>query len=273
MLLVSLSTSRLSLSRFTTIVVHTFLLAPTFFLPLSFPQNPKLTIFSFFFFEKEKRKPGSIIPCSFVSGGTTSIAMARPRLFSCFRGRSSAASTTSPTSSRGGSHAEGEENVTAGWSQEQWRGGPVVVELFSSQGCAASLEAELLLSRLGRGDFELEVPLIPMAFHVDIWDYKGWKDPYGSAQWTVRHKAYVEALNLDALVTPQIVVHGHAPCAADDEKAILSCIDSAPRYPMLAFQVRTFKTTLFLNIIHENVKKWKIACMHVSVWSQETQNI
>ncbi|KAL3503284.1 hypothetical protein ACH5RR_037733 [Cinchona calisaya] len=153
-----------------------------------------------------------------------------PRLFSCFGKRS-----TSSSSSHQGTSSH--ENATADISaEEQRRGGPVVVELFSSQGCATSAEAELLFSRLGRGDFKLEVPVILLAYHVDYWDYKGWKDPFGSSLWTVRQKAYVEALNLDTMFTPQVVVQGQAQCVGNQEDALLACITSAPRVPGPTFQ-------------------------------------
>ncbi|KAK0599234.1 hypothetical protein LWI29_003494 [Acer saccharum] len=85
------------------------------------------------------------------------------RLFSCF-GRGSGGK-------EGDSAAAHEKNVTADvTAEEQRRGGPVLVELFSSQGCVTSLEAELLVSRLGRGDFELEMPVVVLAYHVDYWD-------------------------------------------------------------------------------------------------------
>ncbi|KVH99131.1 Protein of unknown function DUF1223 [Cynara cardunculus var. scolymus] len=96
-------------------------------------------------------------------------------------------------------------------ADELIKGGPVVVELFSSQGCATSREAEMLFTRLGRGDFELEVPVILMAYHVDYWDYNGWKDPFGSTQWTVRQKSYVESFNLDTTYTPQAKFRRPAP--------------------------------------------------------------
>ncbi|XP_057790633.1 uncharacterized protein LOC131007746 [Salvia miltiorrhiza] len=152
-----------------------------------------------------------------------------PRLLSCFRRRPS-----------GDPHRE-TDKVTA--EEQRGEGGPVVVELFSSQGCASSPEAELLFSRLGRGDFPVEAPLILLGYHVDIWDYMGWKDPFGSSQWTVRQKAYVEALQLDTMFTPQIVVQGHAQCIANDEDAMLSCIASAPTFPAPSFQARFEKPT------------------------------
>ncbi|KAF2285934.1 hypothetical protein GH714_009056 [Hevea brasiliensis] len=128
--------------------------------------------------------------------------MAPRRLFTCF-GKCNYASSSS------GNEVHGKEkiNVTVDASMEdQRRAGAIMVELFSSQGCATSPEGELLVSRLGRGDFALEAPVIVLAFHVDYWDYMGWKDPYGSSQWTVRQKAYVEALKLDTMFTPQATI-------------------------------------------------------------------
>ncbi|XP_022976560.1 uncharacterized protein LOC111476918 [Cucurbita maxima] len=123
-----------------------------------------------------------------------------------------------------------------GTAEEQGRSGGVVVELFSSQGCATSPEAEVLISRLGRGDFELEAPVLVLAYHVDYWDYMGWKDPFGHSQWTVRQKAYVEALGLDTMFTPQVVVQGRKQAVATDEASLLAMIKDAPIFPSPAFQ-------------------------------------
>ncbi|KAF8369887.1 hypothetical protein HHK36_032081 [Tetracentron sinense] len=150
-----------------------------------------------------------------------------PRLLACFGRGSSSSAKKNPSP----------ENATVDQeTEEQRRGGPIVVELFSSQGCATSPEAELLMSRLGRGDFELEVPVIVLAYHVDYWDYMGWKDPFGSSLWTVRQKAYVEALRLDTMFTPQVVVQGRTQSVATDQDALLSNISSAVRFPPPTFQ-------------------------------------
>ncbi|KAG2243211.1 hypothetical protein Bca52824_094950 [Brassica carinata] len=110
------------------------------------------------------------------------------RLFACFRGKKSSSSTSKPNSGNNSSAAVSAD-VPAG-------DGPVLVQLFSSQGCKTSPAAEMLMSRLGRGDFDAQIrggreeggsgsPAMVLVFHVDYWDYKGWKDPYGSSQWTV----------------------------------------------------------------------------------------
>ncbi|CAM8946994.1 unnamed protein product [Rhodiola kirilowii] len=155
-------------------------------------------------------------------------------IFSCF-GRPSF--LTSAHSSSSSSSATADETP-----EEPGLCGPVVVELFSSQGCAASPVAELLVSRLGRGDFKLEMPVMVLAYHVDYWDYAGWKDPFGSSLWTVRQKAYVEALRLDMILTPQVVVQGRAHCVGNDEEALLAAVQGAPRFPALAFQATFTKS-------------------------------
>src|SRR3981189_1397245 len=64
-------------------------------------------------------------------------------------------------------------------------GSPVVVELFTSQGCPSCPPADEYLGELTqRGD------IIPLAFHVDYWNYIGWTDPFASKQMTHRQKAY-----------------------------------------------------------------------------------
>lgn len=113
----------------------------------------------------------------------------------------------------------------------------MVVELFSSLGDANSPEAEMLFSQVGSGDYNLEMPVILLAYHVDYWNHMGWKDPFGSSLWTVRQKAYNEALQIDSLYTPQAVFQGKVQCMANIEEKLLSCINSAPRYPGLAFEV------------------------------------
>jgi hypothetical protein len=164
-----------------------------------------------------------------------------PRLWTCFGNKGS----------RGGEEGSN-NNMTADitTTEDQTRSGPVVVEMFSSQGCATSPAAELVLSRLGRGDFQLEMPVVVLAFHVDYWDYMGWKDPYGSSQWTVRQKSYVESLGLDTLLTPQVVIQGLAHCLGNDDTALVDAINNAPRYPALNFQVCFIFVFCFISFIN-----------------------
>ncbi|KAM3302378.1 hypothetical protein P3S67_016880 [Capsicum chacoense] len=165
-------------------------------------------------------------------------------LFNCFGKRSSSSSSKDDNPNHNTNTATAD--LTA---EESRRCGPVVVELFTSQGCATSPEAELFLSRIGRGDFNLEMPVVLLAYHVDYWDYMGWKDPFGSSLWTVKQKAYVESLKLDTMFTPQIVVQGRTQCIGNQLDAVLDCIKSAARFAAPSFQA-TFErpTPEFLQV-------------------------
>ncbi|XP_028548163.1 uncharacterized protein LOC110112021 [Dendrobium catenatum] len=108
------------------------------------------------------------------------------QLFACFN--------------RGTSSSERKKTADSAM-EEHRRAGPVVVELFSSQGCGTSTEAEDITTRLGHEEI-VDVPMLVLAFHVDYWDYRDWNDPFRSSAWTVRQKAYVESMRLDTLYTP-----------------------------------------------------------------------
>ncbi|UMA66268.1 DUF1223 domain-containing protein [Roseivivax marinus] len=80
---------------------------------------------------------------------------------------------------------------------------PVVVELFTSQGCSSCPPADELLETLGS-----DADVIPLALHVDYWDYIGWKDSFAQARFTKRQKAYAKAAGRHTIYTPQMVVNG-----------------------------------------------------------------
>jgi hypothetical protein len=82
---------------------------------------------------------------------------------------------------------------------------PVVVELFTSQGCNSCPPADALLAELAKRE-----DVLPLAFHVDYWDYLGWKDPHASRANTERQRSYSRALATRFTYTPQMVIDGAA---------------------------------------------------------------
>lgn len=81
--------------------------------------------------------------------------------------------------------------------------GPVVVELYTSQGCSSCPPADQMLGDLaGRDD------VIALALHVDYWDYIGWKDIFADPQYTKRQRSYAQAAGHRSVYTPQFIVQG-----------------------------------------------------------------
>jgi len=80
---------------------------------------------------------------------------------------------------------------------------PVVVELFTSQGCSSCPPADAILRELGTRD-----DVIAIALHVDYWDYIGWKDEFGDPAHADRQRAYAAHAGRRTIYTPQMVVNG-----------------------------------------------------------------
>lgn len=81
--------------------------------------------------------------------------------------------------------------------------GPVVVELFTSQGCSSCPPAHDILDDLTKDD-----RVIVLALHVDYWDYLGWRDIFGSPQYSDRQHAYARAAGQRTVYTPQFIIEG-----------------------------------------------------------------
>jgi hypothetical protein len=105
-------------------------------------------------------------------------------------------------------------------------GGPVVLELFTSQGCSSCPPADRLLTRLA-GDPKLAGQVIPLSFHVDYWDYIGWQDPFASPRWSERQRQYGRAFRSNRIYTPQLVVNGRTECVGSQENVVRQQIAAA----------------------------------------------
>lgn len=101
--------------------------------------------------------------------------------------------------------------------------GPLVLELFTSQGCSACPPADKLLAKLARDN-----GVIALSFHVPYWDHMGWRDPFALPVSVQRQRAYARAMKERLIYTPQLVVQGSAHAVGHDQPAIERLMASAP---------------------------------------------
>ena len=101
---------------------------------------------------------------------------------------------------------------------------PIVVELFTSQGCSSCPPADALLAELAR-----RPDVLAFSFHVDYWDRLGWKDPYSSRAATDRQNRYATLLHLATVYTPQIVVDGKWEAVGSDRADVERALELARR--------------------------------------------
>lgn len=94
-----------------------------------------------------------------------------------------------------------------------------VLELFTSQGCSSCPPADKLLGKFAAGD-----DVLAISWHVDYWDYLGWKDSFASPENTQRQYRYAQTLNETQVYTPQAIINGRAHVVGSRERLIRETI-------------------------------------------------
>ncbi|WP_394835352.1 DUF1223 domain-containing protein [Pendulispora rubella] len=108
---------------------------------------------------------------------------------------------------------------------------PVVVELFSSEGCSSCPPADAFIEQLERTQPVEGVSIIALGQHVDYWDDLGWPDPFGHPRFTARQKQYAGVLADSRIYTPEIVVDGRAILERGDKASTARALQAAAREP------------------------------------------
>jgi hypothetical protein len=119
--------------------------------------------------------------------------------------------------------------VEAASHQDQPTRVPVLAELFTSEGCNSCPPADNMLEILLNEQPIDGVFVIPMSEHVTYWDHQGWKDPFGSQQFTTRQQQYGKRFNLDSVYTPQLIIDGSREVIGSDKRAIERALRDAAK--------------------------------------------
>jgi len=135
---------------------------------------------------------------------------------------------------------------------------PVLLELFTSEGCSSCPPADRLLESLDKVQPFMNASLIVLSEHVDYWDRLGWKDPYSSPQNGARQQEYADKFGRDGVYTPQLVVDGRFELVGSDLGAVSSAVQNAARYLKLPIEIS--------NVVHHGSQ----ITAHIQVPAQGT---
>jgi hypothetical protein len=125
---------------------------------------------------------------------------------------------------------------------------PVILELFSSEGCSSCPPADIVLASLSKGQPVPGAEVIALELHVDYWNYLGWSDPFSDAAYSARQRAYGAAFHQRGIYTPQLVVDGHAELLGSDAGGAKEAILTASRTPKARVTIATKDGKIAVNV-------------------------
>jgi hypothetical protein len=141
-------------------------------------------------------------------------------------------------------------SIPAGPSRGATPRSPVLVELFTSEGCSSCPPADALLERLDRSQPVSGADLIVLSEHVDYWNDIGWKDPYSLHEYSERQSAYAAQFGLGSIYTPQMIVDGHFEFVGSDERRAKEAIENATKVMKTPVSISSSLTDEKTTILH-----------------------
>jgi hypothetical protein len=120
---------------------------------------------------------------------------------------------------------------------------PILVELFTSEGCSSCPPADRWLLQMDTAQPLTGAELIVLSEHVDYWNHDGWKDPYSSSLLTERQEDYAHAFRLDSPYTPQVVVNGTVNLRLSDPQQVRQTFQQASTATTIPVTIRSAAVT------------------------------
>jgi hypothetical protein len=114
---------------------------------------------------------------------------------------------------------------------------PVVLELFTSEGCSSCPPADAFLKQLDDAGHVNNAEIIAIEEHVDYWDHLGWRDPFSSHDWTARQENYARSFGHDGVYTPQLIVNGRRDVVGSSSREARQDIVEASKIPSLTLHL------------------------------------
>lgn len=148
---------------------------------------------------------------------------------------------------------------------------PVLVELFTSQGCSSCPPADQIL-----GDMQKRSDVVALSFSIDIWDYTGWRDTLATRENTLRQQAYEKVLPSHRVYTPQMVIDGTRDVVGNQRQEVLGAVDKrlgATRGKRLALALAQAGDTVQVRIGASPVLKTSATVWLARTLSSRTVNI
>jgi hypothetical protein len=120
---------------------------------------------------------------------------------------------------------------------------PVLVELFTSEGCSSCPPADALVAQLDARQFVEGADAIVLSEHVTYWNHEGWTDPFSSDTVTTRQEKYAEQFRLESVYTPQAVIDGAAEVLGSDRAALTRAVARAASAPKAEIRIDAVQWT------------------------------
>jgi len=120
---------------------------------------------------------------------------------------------------------------------------PVLVELFTSEGCSSCPPADALLTKLDEAQPIPGAQVIVLSEHVDYWDHDGWKDAYSSSFFTNRQENYERRLGVNGPFTPQMVVDGASQMNGSNGALVGKALEGARSHSKVPIRISSVSVT------------------------------